>query len=50
MTLKLKTDRGYHDIQLKLTSVAIDMDKFDKFMTHLGFKCGGSNYAMRLNY
>ena len=31
-------------------SVAIDMERFNKFMTHLGFSCCGSNFAMRLNY
>ena len=31
-------------------SVAIDMERFNKFMTHLGFACCGSNFAMRLTY
>lgn len=31
-------------------SVAIDMERFDKFMKHLGFSCCGSNFAMRLSY
>ena len=31
-------------------SVAIDMERFNKFMTHLGFSCCGSNFAMRLSY
>ena len=29
-------------------SVAIDMTRFNKFMSHLGFRCCGSNFAMRL--
>lgn len=31
-------------------SVAIDMERFNKFMTHLGFSQCGSNFAMRLRY
>lgn len=31
-------------------SVAIDMERFNKFMTHLGFSRCGANFALRLSY
>lgn len=29
-------------------SVGIDMSRFNKFMTHLGFRCCGSNFSLQL--
>lgn len=29
-------------------SVAIDMERFNKLMTHMGFKCCGSNFSLAL--
>lgn len=31
-------------------SVAIDIPRFNKYMTHLGFSCCGSNFTMPLKY
>ncbi len=31
-------------------SVGIDMERFNKFMGHLGFNCCGSNFALQLRY
>ena len=36
-------NRQVREININM-SVAIDMERFDKFMRHTGFTCCGSNY------
>lgn len=41
--------KGANELSINM-SVAIDIQRFNKFMSHLGFSCCGSNFAMQLNH
>lgn len=44
---KWAENRKAHELSLNM-SVAIDMQRFNRFMTHMGFTCCGSNFFLPL--